>query len=210
MGQLLALDTTYIPDGQRRYLKGTDNSYLDLVFNKYMTGVANNINIFRPNNIAATSPGIWKDKESGLDLDQVTQYVYSSIYPNLSTLNDLIRTVDDGIIPLILALGGGGGSGESPTIYPLITVNATTISPDLDISDKYFFNTTGTLSNINNPLNINNGDKFTIQTNNTGVYNFGSSYHLPENYTSVILDGKADIEGTRRGTSTDIIIYSIW
>jgi len=211
-GQLLALDTTYIPDGQRRYLKGTNNDYLDLVFNKYMTGVANNINIFRPSNIAATSPGIWKDKESGLDLDQVTQYVYSSIYPNLSTLNDLIRTVDDGIIPLILALGGGGGGGgaSSETTYPLITVNATTISPDLDISDKYFFNTTGTLSNINNPLNINNGDKFTIQTNNTGVYNFGNSYHLPENYTSVILDGKANIEATRRGTSTDIIIYSIW
>jgi len=213
--QLLALDTTYIPDGQRRYLKGTNNDYLDLVFNKYMTGVANNINIFRPSNIAATSPGIWKDKESGLDLDQVTQYVYSSIYPNLSTLNDLIRTIDDGIIPLILALGGGGGSSESPTntsatTYPLITVNATTISPDLDISDKYFFNTTGTLSDINNPLNINNGDKFTIQTNNTGVYNFGSSYHLPENYNSVILDGKANIEATRRGTSTDIIIYSVW
>ena len=215
--QLISLDTTYIPDGQRRSLKGTNNDYLDLVFYKYQTGGGDNISSFKPGTIPTTSPGIWKEKESGLNLDQVSAYVYSTIFPNLSTLNDFIKSVDEGVIPLILALGGGGGSSQvtsgtssSAVEYSLVTITGTIITPDLDITNKYLFNTGGTLSNINNPVNISNGDKFTIQTNNTGTYNFGNSYLLPENYTSVILEGKSEIEATRRGTSTDIIIYSVW
>lgn len=218
--QLLSLDTTYIPDGQRRSLKGTDSSYLDLVFHKYQTGAANNVSSFKPGMISTTSPGIWKEKESGLNLDQVSNYVYSSIFPNLSTLNDFIRSVDESMIPLILALGGGGGSSNQGTStsgtssgsvdYPLTTISGTSITPDLSISDKYMFSSSGTLSNINNPLNLLDGKKFNIQTNNTGVYNFASTYLLPESYTSVTLEGKSEIEATRRGTSTDIIIYSVW
>jgi len=220
--QLISLDTTYIPDGQRRSLKGTNNDYLDLVFYKYQTGAANNISSYKPGNIPASSPGIWKEKESGLNLDQVSDYVYSSIFPNLSTLNDYIKSVDEGMIPLILALGGGGGnsnqgtstkfSGTSSgvTSFPLISVSGSSITPNLSISNKYLFNSSGTLSNINNPLNISNGDKFTIEVNNTGVYNFGNTYYLPENYTSVTLEGKSTIEATNKGTSTDIIIYSVW
>ena len=218
--QLLLLDTTYIPDGQRRSLKGTDNEYLDLIFYKYQTGAGDNVSSFKPSVIPTTSPGIWKEKESGLNLDQVSNYVYSTIFPNTSTLNDHIRSVDESMIPLILALGGGGSSSNGTTTssgtssgaieYPLITVNATSITPDLDISDKYLFNSSGTVSNINNPVNISNGDRFNIQTNNSGVYNFGSSYYLPENYTSVTLEGRADIEAVRRGTFTDLIIYSVW
>lgn len=218
--QLLALDTTYIPDGQRRSLKGTNNEYLDLVFYKYQTGAGDNVGSYKPTAIPATSPGIWKEKESGLNLDQVSSYVYSTIFPNISTLNDYIKSVDDSMIPLILALGGGGSSnnGTSPSSgtssgaveYPLITITGTAITPDLDTSNKYLFNSSGTVSNINNPLNTSNGDKFNIQTTNTGIYLFGSSYYLPENYTSVTLEGNSVIEATRRGTSTDIMIYSVW
>jgi hypothetical protein len=213
--QLLSLDTTYIPDGQRRSLKGTNNDYLDLVFYKYQTGEGNNVSTYKPGE--ATTPGIWKEKESGLNLDQVSQYVYSSIFPNISTLNDFIKSVDEGIIPLILALGGSGSNkdnGTTTTIpsteYPLITVNASSITPNLEMSDKYLFTNTGTRSSINNALNISSGDKFTIQTNNTGTYLFGSNYYLPEGFTSVTLEGKSTIEAIHRGTSTDIMIYSVW
>lgn len=219
--QLLSLDTTYIPDGQRRSLKGTNNEYLDLVFYKYMTGAGDNVSSYKPTAIPTTSPGIWKEKESGLNLDQVSNYVYSTIFPNISTLNDYIRSVDESMIPLILALGGGGSSNNGTSTnssgtssgaieYPLVTISGTSITPDLDLSNKYLFNSSGTLSSINSPINISNGDKFTIQTNNTGVYNFANTYLLPESYTSVTLEGKSEIEATRRGTSTDIIIYSIW
>ena len=216
--QLLSLDTTYIPDGQRRSLKGTDNEYLDLVFYKYQTGAGNNVSSYKPTTIPTTSPGIWKEKESGLNLDQVSNYVYSSIFPNISTLNDYIKSVDESMIPLILALGGGGSSSTGTTTssssevteYQLMTINAASITPNLDVTNKYVFNSSGSPSNINNPLNISDGDKFTIQTNNTGVYNFASTYLLPENYTSVTLEGKSEIKATRRGTSTDIIIYSVW
>lgn len=215
--QLLSLDTTYIPDGQRRSLKGTDSSYLDLIFYKYQTGAGNNINTFKPNTITNSSPGIWKDKESGLNLDQVSNYVYSTIFPNISSLNDYIRLVDENMIPLILALGGGGnqetsltGTSNGLVEYPLITISGTSITPNLTLSDKYLFNSSGTISSINNAISISNGDKFTIQTNNTGVYNFANSYLLPENYTSVTLDSKSNIEATQRGTFTDILIYSVW
>lgn len=218
--QLLALDTTYIPDGQRRSLKGTNNDYLDLVFYKYQTGVANNINSFKPSNIPNSSPGIWKDKESGLNLDQVSAYVYSSIFPNLSTLNDFIKSVDDSMIPLILALGGGGSSSQGTSVssgtssgaitYPLITTTGTSLTPNLTTSNKYLWNSSGTLNTFNNPTNIQNGDKFDIRVSNTGTYLFGNSYLLSENFTSVTLDSAANIEATRRGTFTDIIIYSIW
>jgi hypothetical protein len=219
--QLTSLDTTYIPDGQRRSLKGTDSSYLDLVFYKYQTGAANNVTSFKPGMIPSTSPGIWKEKESGLSLEQVSDYVYNDIFPNISTLNEYIRSVDESMIPLILALGGGGSSSSNGTSvssgtssgsveYLLVTINGASITPDLNISNKYMFNSSGTLSSINNPLNIGNGDKFTIQTSNTGVYNFGATYLLPENYTSVTLEEKSEIKATRRGTSTDIIIYSVW
>jgi len=122
------------------------------------------------------------------------------------------------MIPLILALGGGGSSSTGTTTssssevteYQLMTINAASITPNLDVTNKYVFNSSGSPSNINNPLNISDGDKFTIQTNNTGVYNFASTYLLPENYTSVTLEGKSEIKATRRGTSTDIIIYSVW
>lgn len=219
--QLTSLDTTYIPDGQRRSLKGTDSSYLDLVFYKYQTGVANNINSFKPGAIASTSPGIWKEKESGLNLDQVSAYVYSSIFPNLTTLNSYIQSVDESMIPLIIALGGGGGSSNNGTSissgtssgavdFLQLSVSGTSITPDLSVSDKYLFNSSGTLSNINNPLNMANGKTYYLQTNNTGVYNFGNVYLLPENYTSVTLDSKSSIEATKRGTSVDVIIYSVW
>ena len=213
--QLLALDTTYIPDGQRRSLKGTNNEYLDLVFYKYQTGEGNNVSSYKPFSISATSPGIWKEKESGLNLEQVSQYVYSTIFPNISTLNDFIKNVDEGIIPLILALGGGGssennGSNVLLSKYPLISVSANSITPNLDTTNKYLFTATGTTSLINNALNISDGDKFTIQTNNTGTYLFDNNYYLPEGFTSVTLEGKSTIEAIHRGTSTDIIIYSLW
>lgn len=214
--QLTSLDTTYIPDGQRRSLKGTDSSYLDLVFYKYQTGVANNINSFKPGAISSTSPGIWKEKESGLNLDQVSAYVYSSIFPNLTTLNSYIQSVDESIIPLILALGGGGGgssnSGTSSGAvnFLQLSISGSSITPDLSVSDKYLFNSSGTISNINNPLNMANGKTYYLQTNNTGVYNFDNTYSLPENYTSVTLDSKSAIEATKRGTSVDVIIYSVW
>jgi len=214
--QLISLDTTYIPDGQRRSLKGTDSSYLDLVFYKYQTGVANNVTSFKPGTLPSTSPGIWKEKESGLNLEQVSQYVYSSIYPNLSTLNDLIRSVDDSMIPLILALGGGGESSSSGTSTnavsskqsPLV-VSGSSLTPDLTVANNYVFNTTGTISNINNPINILDGESFNIQTNNTGVYSFGNQYRLSENYTSVFLEGRADIKAIDRGTVVDIMIFSL-
>jgi hypothetical protein len=213
--QLISLDTTYIPDGQRRSLKGTDSSYLDLVFYKYQTGAANNVTSFKPGTISSTSPGIWKEKESGLSLDQVSAYVYSSIYPNLSTLNDLIRSVDDSMIPLILALGGGGeSSSETSSNYvepAQIVTYASTITPDLAVTDKYcLINNTGTISNINNPLNMMNGDTYYLQIRNPGVYNFGNVYVIPENYTSVTLDSKAYVEANKRGTIVDLMIYSMW
>jgi len=219
--QLVSLDTTYIPDGQRRSLKGTDSSYLDLVFYKYQTGAGNNVTSFKPGTLPSSSPGIWKEKESGLNLDQVSAYVYSTIYPNLSTLNDLIKSVDDSMIPLILALGGGGGSnniGTSPSgtsssyIEPAqIVLYASTITPDLAVTDKYcLINNSGTISNINNPLNMTNGDTYYLQIRNPGTYNFGSVYVIPENYTSVTLDSKAYVEANKRGTIVDLMIYSMW
>jgi len=213
--QLISLDTTYIPDGQRRSLKGTDNSYLDLVFYKYQTGAANNVTSFKPGTLPSSSPGIWKEKESGLNLDQVSAYVYSTIFPNISTLNDLIRSVDDSVIPLILALGGGSSSNSSTgTSYvepAQIVTYASTITPDLAVTDKYcLINNTGTISNINNPLNMMNGDTYYLQIRNPGIYNFGSVYVIPENYTSVTLDSKAYVEANKRGTIVDLMIYSMW
>lgn len=215
--QLISLDTTYIPDGQRRSLKGTDNSYLDLVFYKYQTGAANNVTSFKPGTIPYTSPGIWKEKESGLNLDQVSAYVYSTIFPNLSTLNSYIQSVDESMIPLILALGGGGSSSNgtsttstgSSSLSPLV-VSGSSISPDITVATNYVFNTTGTISNINNPINITDGGRFNIQTNNTGIYNFGNQYRLAENYTSVFLEGRADIRAIDRGTLVDIMVFSTW
>lgn len=217
--QLMLLDTTYIPDGQRRSLKGTNSEYLDLVFYKYQTGAANNVTSFKPGTLPSSSPGIWKEKESGLNLDQVSAYVYSTIFPNLSTLNDFIRSVDESMIPLILALGGGGSSSNQGTststpstvssrLSPLV-VSGSSITPDLTVANNYIFNSSGTLSQINNPLNMIDGDRFEISTNNTGVYNFGSSYKLPENYTSVFLEGRADIKVVDRGTLVDVVIFSL-
>lgn len=213
--QLTSLDTTYIPDGQRRSLKGTDSSYLDLVFYKYQTGAANNVTSFKPGTLPASSPGIWKEKESGLNLEQVSAYVYSTIYPNISTLNDLIKSVDDSMIPLILALGGGssGSSGTTSSyVEPTqIVTYASTITPDLAVTDKYcLINNTGTISDINNPLNMLNGDTYYLQIKNPGVYNFGSVYVIPESYTSVTLDSKAYVEANKRGTIVDLMIYSVW
>lgn len=212
--QLLSLDTTYIPDGQRRSLKGTDSSYLDLVFYKYQTGAGNNINIFKPSNISNSSPGIWKDKESGLDLDQVSNYVYSTIFPNISTLNDYIKSVDENMIPLILALGGGSSSNGTfistvSSKQPPLVVNGSSLTPDLTVANNYVFKTTGTLSTINNPVNIMDGERFNIQTNNTGTYNFGNQYRLAGNYTSVFLENRADIRAIDCGTLVDIIIFSL-
>lgn len=213
--QLISLDTTYIPDGQRRSLKGTDNSYLDLLFYKYQTGAANNVTSFKPGTLPATSPGIWKEKESGLNLDQVSQYVYSTIFPNITTLNSYIQSVDESMIPLILALGGGGTnrggtsvSSGSSRLAPLI-VNGTSLTPDLTIANNYIFNSSGNLSQINNPINMVDGDRFNIQTNNTGTYNFGNWYRLPENYTSVFLESRSDIRAVDRGTLVDIMIFSL-
>lgn len=218
--QLISLDTTYIPDGQRRSLKGTDSSYLDLVFYKYQTGAANNVTSFKPGTLPSTSPGIWKEKESGLNLEQVSQYVYSTIYPNLSTLNDFIKSVDDSMIPLILALGGGGSSSQGTSIssggsivstrLPPLVVSGNAITPDLNIASNYIFNSSGSISQINNPLNMIDGDIFEISTNNTGVYNFGSMYRLPENYTSVFLESSSNIRAIDRGTVVDVMIFSTW
>lgn len=215
--QLISLDTTYIPDGQRRSLKGTDSSYLDLVFYKYQTGAANNVTSFKPGTLPSSSPGIWKEKESGLNLDQVSAYVYSTIFPNISTLNSYIKNVDESIIPLILGLGGGGGiNGDSTTLSSYvepaqIVTYASTITPDLAITDKYcLINNTGTISNINNPLNMLNGDTYYLQIRNPGIYNFGNVYVIPENYTSVTLDSKAYVEANKRGTIVDLMIYSVW
>ena len=220
--QLLSLDTTYIPDGQRRSLKGTDSSYLDLVFYKYQTGAANNVTSFKPGTLPSTSPGIWKEKESGLNLDQVSQYVYSTIFPNLSTLNDLIRSVDDSMIPLILALGGGGSSNQSSqgtsissgsstvSRLPPLVVSGSAITPDLNIANNYIFNSTGTLSQILNPLNMLDGDRLEILTNNTGTYQFGNQYRLAENYTSVFLESSGNIRAIDRGTLVDVMIFSTW
>ena len=219
--QLIALDTTYIPDGQRRSLKGTDNSYLDLVFYKYQTGAGNNVSSFKPGTLPSSSPGIWKEKESGLNLDQVSAYVYSSIYPNISTLNDFIKSVDESMIPLILALGGGGASSNntdpvmsgtssgSNALSPLV-INGNSLTPDLDVATDYIFNSSGTLSQINNPLNAVDGERFNIQVNNTGTYQFGNQYVLPENYTSVFLESRSDIQAVDRGTLVDVIIFSTW
>jgi len=216
--QLVSLDTTYIPDGHRRSLKGTDSSYLDLVFYKYQTGAGNNITSFKPGTLPSSSPGIWKEKESGLNLDQVSAYVYSTIFPNLSTLNDLIRSVDDSMIPLILALGGGESSSNgtttssSPTSSSQlpVVVNGSSITPNLTEGNTYLFNSTGTLSQINNPLNIVDGQRFDIQVNNTGTYNFSNQYQLPESYTSVFLDSRSTIRAVDRGTLVDIMIFSVW
>lgn len=218
--QLLSLDTTYIPDGQRRSLKGTNNDYLDLIFYKYQTGVGDNITSFKPGTIASTSPGIWKEKESGLNLDQVSAYVYSTIFPNISSLNSYIQSVDESMIPLILALGGGGGSSSQGTstssgstvssrLAPLV-VNGSVITPDLNIANNYIFNSSGTLSQINNPLNMVDGDRLEILTNNTGTYQFGSQYRLAENYTSVFLESSANIRAIDRGTLVDVMIFSTW
>lgn len=213
--QLTSLDTTYIPDGQRRSLKGTNSEYLDLVFYKYQTGAGDNVSSYKPSNIPSTSPGIWKEKESGLNLNDVSAYVYSTIYPNLSTLNDLIRSVDDSMIPLILALGGGSSSSNGTSTstgsskQPPLVVSSSSLTPDLTVANNYVFNTTGTISNINNPTNMLDGERFNIQTNNTGIYNFGNWYRLPENYTSVFLESRADIRAVDRGTLVDIMIFSL-
>jgi len=218
--QLTLLDTTYIPDGQRRSLKGTNNEYLDLIFYKYQTGAGDNVTSFKPGTLPSSSPGIWKEKESGLNLDQVSAYVYSTIFPNISTLNSYIKSVDESMIPLILALGGGGNSSNqgtsissgntgSSSLSPLV-VSGSSINPDINVATNYVFNTTGTISNINNPTNIMDGGRFNIQTNNTGIYNFGNQYKLAENYTSVFLEGRADIRAVDRGTLVDIMIFSTW
>jgi len=125
------------------------------------------------------------------------------------------------MIPLILALGGGSGSSSQGTsvssgtssggsnLEPLV-VNGSSLTPNLDVALNYIFNSSGTLSQINNPLNALDGERFGIVVNNTGVYQFGNRYILPENYTSVFLESRSDIQAVDRGTLVDIMIFSTW